>query len=204
MMRRIAMFSALLVVLFATTSAFACDKEKKSCPFKDGKAKWMLTELEGEGFLANAVIKAEGDERKEVLEQIKNMVEKCSKGECKCKNAHHCPFHIEGLTYEVTEVETGLEVKVTGGCPGKQGAFRKLMEAKISGKKVEGNSGGCPHAMKPATEGKCDCGKKAGDCECGKKDGKCDCGKKAGDCDCGMKDGKCDCDKKKGDCGCGK
>jgi len=71
---------------------------------------------------------------------------------------------------------------VGGGC-GQEGAAAAC-----------GSGGGCAKAAAAAADGKCDCGKEAGDCACA--EGACDCGKIAADCTCPKTGGK-------GSCGCG-
>ncbi len=194
---------ALTAVMMLSAAASACDKEgkKKDCPFKSGKAKWMLTELEGKGFVANLVLSGTAEENTQMVEKIQGKIAKCSSGKCECKHKGHCPFGIEGLTYDVKKTDAGLEVTVTGGTPDAQGQFKQLMEAKIAGKfkhgcKGDGScKGDCPH-------------KKDGACGCkDKQDGECGCkGECKGDCkgDCPHKkaeEATCGCGKKKSECG---
>ena len=181
---------ALSALMVFASFASACDKEgkkegHKDCPFKAGKAKWLLTELEGEGFLATLVVSGTEEENKAITEKVEGKIAKCSTGECDCKHAGKCPFHNKALTYAVTRTDTGLEVKVTGGTVEDKAEFKKIMEAKIAGKGHHGCKG----------DGSCGCkGDKGGECP-QKKEGACGC---KGEC-------KGDCDKeKKAGCGCGK
>ena len=200
---------ALSALMIFASFASACDKEgkkegHKDCPFKGGKAKWLLTELEGEGFLATLVVSGTEEENKTITEKVEGKIAKCSTGECDCKHAGKCPFHNKALTYAVKRTDTGLEVKVTGGTDEDKADFKKVMEAKIARKGHHGCKGDGSCGCK-GDKGECkgDCDKKKEGCGCkGECKGGCDKEKKEG-CDC---KGECkgDCDKKKEGCGCGK
>jgi len=189
------------IMMFASVSS-ACDKEgkkegHKKCAFKTGKAKWLLTELEGKGFLATLVVSGTEEENTKIVEKIEGKIAKCSKGECECKHKGHCPFHTKGLTYDVKRSDTGLEVSVTGGTDEEKAQFKALMEAKIAGKFKGHHHGKGHHGCKG--DGSCGCkGEKKAECP-HKKEGECGC---KGGCDKEKKEG-CDC---KGECkgGCDK
>ena len=180
------------LMMFAAVST-ACDKEgkeggKKECPFKSGKAKWLLTELEGEGFLATLVVSGTEEENKKIVDKVEGKIAKCSAGECDCKHAGHCPFHIKGLKYDVKRGDTGLEVKVTGGTEEEKAEFKKIMEAKIAGK-FKGHHGHKGHHGCKG-DGSCGCKDKA-EGECPHKKEGCGCkGECKGDCDKEKKGGK--------------
>lgn len=191
---------ALTAVMMLAASASACDKHgKKNCPVKSGKAKWMLTEIEGKGMLATLVFKGTDEENAKWLEKYFDKITKCTTGgDCKCKDKHphHCPYTVEGVKYDVKKVDGKLEVTVTGDDKEALDNFKALMEAKISGK-FKGHHGhkGCKG------DGSCGCKKaEAGECP-HKKKGTCGCGKaEGGECP-HKKEGKC---KGDGSCGCGK
>ena len=200
-MKRFALSLAVAVsalMMFASVSS-ACDKEgkkegHKQCAFKSGKAKWLLTELEGKGFLATLVVSGTADENAAILDKVEGKIAKCAKAECDCKHKGHCPFGIQGLNYEVKRTDAGLEVNVTGGTDEEKANFKALMEAKIAGK-FKGHHGkghhGCKGEKKEGCgcKGGCDKEKKEG-CACkGECDGSCKKAKKEG---CGCKGG---CDK---------
>jgi hypothetical protein len=166
--------SMQLVLVLAVTlyagAAMACDGD---CVFKDGKSKWMLTEVEGSGFLAVLTIAGTPEEVKAATDKAETMIAGCTAGKCECKDVHHCPFTVDGLDYKVSRTEKGLAVEVSGGCPGKRGMFKQLMEARLSGKIGEAK-GGCPHAAAHKKKGGCPHADSKEGC---KGDGSCDCHK---------------------------
>jgi len=184
---------AVSVVLLSVGPALSCDKEgNKACDcaaFKDN-VKRTLLEVEG-GFLVTFEVTGTDDEIKKAADLIAAEIDGCGKGTCDCKAAKSpCPFAIEGLKFEVGRIDKGVQVTVTGGCPGRRAAFKKGFEGGAAAgfgcdKPEEGEGDkacGCAHEhdhgeghecshKKVEVDQPCDCGKdKEGDkgCDCGK------------------------------------
>jgi len=168
------MLSVVMAVVLFSHTALACEGD---CMFKEGTAKWMLTEIEGSGFLAVMTVAGTPEEIKAVTDKVEAKIGSCTAGTCDCKGAHHCPFLVKGLDYKVSRTEKGLLVEVTGGCPGKRGMFKQLMEAQSKGT-IHDGKGECPHAhKKEGCKGDGSCGCKDGKKEGCKGDGSCGCHK---------------------------
>jgi hypothetical protein len=163
MRRTVVSMLAVVGVVALAAPAWACDKDGKGegCPGKH--AKWSLSELK-EGFLVEAGFEGTADEIKQKTDKLAAHLEGCFAGKCKCADKDVCPFNMDCLDYQIARTEKGLQVTVTGGCPGKRAIFKQRFDDMVAGAGCKGD-GSC--AKKPGCT--CQEGEKKKDCDCGKK-----------------------------------
>jgi len=158
---------AMALVLGVVQTAFSCDKPgKEACPFASGKATMTVVETpDGEGFLVDIVVTGTEQEIKEISEKVEKHITGCIEGKCDCTGTGNCPYQVAGLKYDVKKVEKGVQVNVSGGCPGKRAKFKARMDAMIS---CKGDEACMQKALEGSDKGGCTCGD-AGKCDHGEK-----------------------------------